>query len=186
LHLRGSELASTLLKHFRGGATEAIMPWCLFPEDVKRVGSSVPAPLTMRRGTKPQHFPKWPAAIIASIVVIALSGAINGASHAEDANISNRRNSERTSFTNDEIKDGFFKIAFDAAGSVTASSSHPGRSAWRAGSLPPEARGYGAARRRTPRLAPHSGSSLEHALNEQGCMLSSIGTRYVVNGVVGV
>jgi hypothetical protein len=55
------------------------------------------------------------------------------------------------------------------AGSATASSSHPGRSAWRAGSLPPEASGYGAARRRTPRLAPHSGSSLEHALNERGC-----------------
>jgi hypothetical protein len=31
-------------------------------------------------------------------------------------------------------------------------------------------------RRRTPRLAPHSGSSLEHALNERGCVWSSIGT----------
>jgi hypothetical protein len=31
-------------------------------------------------------------------------------------------------------------------------------------------------RRRTPRLAPHSGSSLEHALNERGCVSSSIGT----------
>ena len=90
------------------------MPWCLFPQHVKRAGSSVPAPLTMRRGAKAQHFAKWPAAIIASIVVIALCDAINGASHAEDANISNRRNSERTSFTNDEIRDGFFKIAFDA------------------------------------------------------------------------
>jgi len=28
-------------------------------------------------------------------------------------------------------------------------------------------------RRRTPRLAPHSGSSLEHALNERGCAPSS-------------
>ena len=28
-------------------------------------------------------------------------------------------------------------------------------------------------RRRTPRLAPHSGSSLEHALNEQGCESST-------------
>src|SRR5260221_12312209 len=90
------------------------MPWCLFPAEVKRAGSSVPAPLTMRRGAKAQYSPKWPAAIIASMVVIALSGAINGASHAEDANISNRRNAERTSFTNDEIKDGFFKIAFGA------------------------------------------------------------------------
>jgi hypothetical protein len=36
------------------------------------------------------------------------------------------------------------------------------------GPEPPEASGYGAARRGTPRLAPHSGSSLEHALNERG------------------
>src|SRR6266478_6010411 len=71
------------------------------------------SPATMRLGIKAPLFPNW-AAIIASMVVIALSGAINGASHAEDANISNRRNAERTSFTNDEIKDGFFKIAFGA------------------------------------------------------------------------
>jgi hypothetical protein len=32
-------------------------------------------------------------------------------------------------------------------------------------------------RRRTPRLAPHSGSSLEHALNERGCECSSMATR---------
>src|SRR5262249_60151691 len=31
-------------------------------------------------------------------------------------------------------------------------------------------------RRRTPRLAPHSGSSLEHALNERGCERSSTDT----------
>ena len=31
-------------------------------------------------------------------------------------------------------------------------------------------------RRRTPRLTPHSGSSLEHALSERGCVSSSIGT----------
>src|SRR3984893_13086384 len=31
-------------------------------------------------------------------------------------------------------------------------------------------------RRGTPRLAPHSGSSLEHALNERGCVSSSTGT----------
>ncbi len=68
------------------------------------------------------------------------------------------------------------------AGSVTASSSHPGRSAWRAGSLPPETSGYGATHHRTPRLAPHSGSSLEHALNERGCesyTLSSISSQEI-------
>src|SRR5947209_10111939 len=36
------------------------------------------------------------------------------------------------------------------------------------GPEPPEASGYGATHHRTPRLAPHSGSSLEHALNERG------------------
>ena len=62
---------------------------------------------------KTQLLPNRSAAIITSMV-IALFGTITGASHAEDVNISNRRNSERTSFTNDEIRDGFFKIAFDA------------------------------------------------------------------------
>jgi hypothetical protein len=49
-----------------------------------------------------------------------------------------------------------------------ASSSHPGRSAWRAGSLPPEAT-VTSRRRRTPRLAPPSGSSPETPLDERGC-----------------
>jgi len=62
---------------------------------------------------KTQLLPNRSAAIITSMV-IALFGTITGASHAEDVNISNRRNSERTSFTNEEIRDGFFKIAFDA------------------------------------------------------------------------
>jgi hypothetical protein len=62
------------------------------------------------------------------------------------------------------------------AGSVTASSSHPGRSAWRAGSPASRGERLRAACRRTPRLAPHSGSSLEHALNERGWASSSIGT----------
>src|SRR5262249_33694860 len=48
-----------------------------------------------------------------------------------------------------------------AAGSVTANSSHPGRSA-RRGPLPPGAT-VASRRRGTPRLAPSSGSSLEHA-----------------------
>jgi hypothetical protein len=67
----------------------------------------------MQLAAKAQLFPKWSAAIITSMI-ISLSGTITGVSHAEDVNISNRRNSERTSFTNDEIRDGFFKIAFDA------------------------------------------------------------------------
>jgi hypothetical protein len=56
---------------------------------------------------------RWSAAIIAA-TVIALSGIIASTAQAEDANIASRRNSERTSFTDTEIIDGFFKIAFDA------------------------------------------------------------------------
>jgi Protein of unknown function (DUF2927) len=77
-----------------------------------RAGVRARTLLTMRLAAKAELLPKWSVAIIAAMV-IAFSGAISGA-HAEDVNISNRRNSERTSFTNDEIRDGFFKIAFDA------------------------------------------------------------------------
>ena len=73
----------------------------------------VRTPLTMRLAAKAPPFPKWSATIITAMV-IALCAAISGVLHAEDMNINNRRNSERTSFTNDEIRDGFFKIAFDA------------------------------------------------------------------------
>jgi Protein of unknown function (DUF2927) len=43
-----------------------------------------------------------------------LAGIGNGPANAENPDISSRRASERTDFTNDEIKDGFFKIAFRA------------------------------------------------------------------------
>jgi hypothetical protein len=51
-----------------------------------------------------------------ALAAIALTfAAINAApAHAEDPDISSRRASERTDFTDDEIKDGFFKIAFNA------------------------------------------------------------------------
>jgi Protein of unknown function (DUF2927) len=47
-------------------------------------------------------------------IAIAFAGVGNGAAKAENPEISSRRASERTDFTNDEIKDGFFKIAFKA------------------------------------------------------------------------
>jgi hypothetical protein len=62
---------------------------------------------------RPSSFRKWPAAILTA-TVIALAGATVPAAHAEDANIGSRRASERTSFSNDEIAGGFFKIAFGA------------------------------------------------------------------------
>jgi hypothetical protein len=47
-------------------------------------------------------------------IAIALAGIGSGPANAENPDISSRRASERTDFTNDEIKDGFFKIAFNA------------------------------------------------------------------------
>jgi hypothetical protein len=47
-------------------------------------------------------------------IALLLTAANGGAANAENPDISNRRAAERTDFTNDEIKDGFFKIAFNA------------------------------------------------------------------------
>src|SRR5258708_4268466 len=47
-------------------------------------------------------------------IAIALAGIGSSPANAENPDISSRRTSERTDFTNDEIKDGFFKIAFNA------------------------------------------------------------------------
>jgi len=51
------------------------------------------------------------------------------------------------------------------AGSATASSSHPGRSAWSATSRASRGRAVTSRRRRTPLLAPPSGSPPETPLN---------------------
>ena len=62
------------------------------------------------------------------------------------------------------------------AGSVTASSSQPGRSAWRATSRASRGERLRSRRRGTPRLAPHSGSSPETPLmSEDGksCSMAS-------------
>jgi hypothetical protein len=47
-------------------------------------------------------------------IAIALAGIGSHAAHAENPDISSRRAAERTDFSNDEIRDGFFKIAFSA------------------------------------------------------------------------
>jgi hypothetical protein len=47
-------------------------------------------------------------------ITLALGGIGYGSAYAENPDIASRRVSERTEFTNDEIKDGFFKIAFHA------------------------------------------------------------------------
>ena len=50
---------------------------------------------------------------IFALTIITLSGSVVQ-SRAENAEISIRRSAQRTNFTNEEIKDGFFKIAFGA------------------------------------------------------------------------
>jgi hypothetical protein len=78
-----------------------------------RIGASMLWPLPILAARRPSSFRKWPAAILAS-TLIALAGTTVPAAHAEEANLGSRPGSERTSFSNDEITDGFFKIAFGA------------------------------------------------------------------------
>lgn len=54
------------------------------------------------------------ALIVSAFVVTALAGMDCPSARAEDPAISSRRAAERTDFTNDEIREGFFKIAFGA------------------------------------------------------------------------
>jgi hypothetical protein len=49
-----------------------------------------------------------------ALFALALIGIGNGPANAENPDITSRRASERKDFTNDEIRDGFFKIAFNA------------------------------------------------------------------------
>ena len=51
---------------------------------------------------------------VLAVTAVTLAVAGNRPAHAEDPDINTRRASERKEFTNDEIKDGFFKIAFNA------------------------------------------------------------------------
>src|SRR5580704_15902289 len=51
---------------------------------------------------------------LTAFAAIALAGVACAPANAENPDISSRRASERTDFTNDEIREGFFKIAFGA------------------------------------------------------------------------
>jgi Protein of unknown function (DUF2927) len=77
------------------------------------MGSMMPLPPSALPRPKLQSLRKWPAAILA-LTVAVLVGIAGRAAQAEDANISSRRGTERTSFSDDEIMNGFFKIAFGA------------------------------------------------------------------------
>ena len=55
-----------------------------------------------------------PFAMSLAVTAIALAGLNLRSANAENPDISSRRASERTQFSNDEISEGFFKIAFRA------------------------------------------------------------------------
>jgi hypothetical protein len=52
--------------------------------------------------------------MVIALVALAFGGTLSDRAKAENPDISSRRASERMDFTNDEIADGFFKIAFGA------------------------------------------------------------------------
>jgi hypothetical protein len=54
------------------------------------------------------------ALTVSAVVMAALAGAGFLSAHAENPDIASRRAAERTDFSNDEIREGFFKIAFGA------------------------------------------------------------------------
>jgi len=57
---------------------------------------------------------KLPPAAIVIAMVIVVAATIRGAAQAENNEISSRRAAQQTSFSDQEIKDGFFKTAFHA------------------------------------------------------------------------
>ncbi len=54
------------------------------------------------------------AGVVLAAAAIMVGETLHCAAQADNSDISIRRASERTSFSDDEIKDGFFKIAFHA------------------------------------------------------------------------
>src|ERR1700759_4296577 len=54
------------------------------------------------------------AAVIPALAAVALIGAGWLSARAENPDVASRRATERTDFTNEEIKEGFFKIALGA------------------------------------------------------------------------
>jgi hypothetical protein len=60
------------------------------------------------------RFIRKPIVVALASIAMALAEISNCPANAENPDIISRRASERTDFTNDEIKEGFFKIAFSA------------------------------------------------------------------------
>jgi hypothetical protein len=77
-----------------------------------RGGAGVPLPAA-RPVSRPRLLSSWLSIIFVSAAV-AICGSLSSASSAENPDISSRRAAERTNFSDDEIKDGFYKIALRA------------------------------------------------------------------------
>jgi hypothetical protein len=63
--------------------------------------------------SRPRLLSSWLSIIFVSAAV-TICGSLSSASSAENPDISSRRAAERTNFSDDEIKDGFYKIALRA------------------------------------------------------------------------
>jgi Protein of unknown function (DUF2927) len=72
----------------------------------------LPPPSSACRAKSVRRWSTWPTIFVAFVTVMA--GGTLGTALAENSDIVGRRASQRTSFNNDEIKDGFFKTAFGA------------------------------------------------------------------------
>jgi Protein of unknown function (DUF2927) len=77
---------------------------------VMSLKASIAVPGRRVRG-EASGFSRWIRRAAAAILVVSFGSL---PARAENPDISSRRAAERTDFTNDEIKDGFFKIAFGA------------------------------------------------------------------------
>ena len=69
-------------------------------------------PILVREFAERMRAIRKPMALASMALILTLIGC--GPAKAENPDISSRRASERVDFTDDEIKDGFFKIAFSA------------------------------------------------------------------------
>ena len=76
-------------------------------------GAAPPRGRGKKHRAKSQSFPDWALAIAACVAAV-FSPVLSCPSHAEDAEISSRRTSERLSFSDSEIAEGFFQVAFGA------------------------------------------------------------------------
>jgi Protein of unknown function (DUF2927) len=84
-----------------------------------RIGTSVITAKRARNGA-PSRFAA--AMVLMFVCVVGPALLVGTAAHAENPDVSMRRGAERTGFTNAEILDGFFKIAFGAELRVTGNA----------------------------------------------------------------